>query len=230
MKRFLFALTLAAAGVGCLSFYNGAERVVAADAAVSATAGYASVYDSLHLQGRLSRKAFDWAVEGYERAGGGGRGVLTVIDFSKPSTAERLFVIDIERVRLLCASHVSHGKGSGGLYARAFSNREGSHMSSLGFYRTCGTYRGSNGYSLRLDGLERGINDNAMRRAIVVHGADYCDPALAAQGVRLGRSFGCPAVPRAEARRIIDLIKDGTLLFIYADDADYLRRSEMVEG
>ena len=103
-------------------------------------------------------------------------------------------------------------------------------MSSLGFYRTRGTYRGNNGYSLRLDGLERGINDNAMRRAIVVHGADYCDPALAAQGVRLGRSFGCPAVPRSEARRIIDLIKDGTLLFIYADDADYLRRSKMLEG
>lgn len=230
MRKILFAMVLAAAGMGCLSFYDSDDMAAADDGAVVETVRYANVYDSLHLQGRLSRKAFDCAVEGYERAGGDGRGVLTVIDFSKPSTAERLFVIDIERVRLLCASHVSHGKGSGGLYARAFSNREGSHMSSLGFYRTRGTYRGNNGYSLRLDGLERGINDNAMRRAIVVHGADYCDPALAAQGVRLGRSFGCPAVPRSEARRIIDLIKDGTLLFIYADDADYLRRSKMLEG
>ena len=230
MNKFLISFTLFLIFGFCASFHgNGGGERPSADLAAKVSA-YASLYDSLHLDGRLSREAFDRAVAGYVRAGSGMRGVLTVIDFSKPSTAERLFVIDIDRARLLLTSLVAHGRGSGGLYATAFSNKSGSHMSSLGFYRTGAAYSGSNGYSLRLDGLERGINDNARRRAIVIHGADYCDPSWVEHGRRLGRSFGCPAVPRAVSRRLIDLIKDGTLLFIYADDTNYSRRSTILMG
>jgi hypothetical protein len=142
--------------------------------------------------------------------------ILTVIDFSLPSSVKRLWVFDLRHERLLFEEWVAHGRNSGGLRAEAFSNRPGSLMSSVGTFRTGTTYDGRNGYSLQLDGLDVGLNDKARERAIVMHGADYVsEDFLQAQG-RLGRSFGCPAVRRQVARDLIDTIKGGTLVYAYA--------------
>lgn len=150
---------------------------------------------------------------------------LAVIDYSRPSTEPRLWVFDLDAGRLLYAEYVAHGRGSGGNFATAFSNRSGSHQSSLGLFRTAETYRGGNGYSLRMDGLEPGVNDAARDRAIVMHGADYVDPVTAALQGRLGRSFGCPALRREVAAGVIDALKQGQLLFAYYPDPDWLRGS-----
>lgn len=146
------------------------------------------------------------------------RSVLAVIDYSLPSTKERLWVFDLDRRRLLHRELVAHGEGSGANYARAFSNREGSHQSSLGLFLTADTYHGRNGYSLRLHGVEKGINDLALPRTIVMHGAWYVTRAFAAEHGRLGRSWGCPALRPGAARRVIDTIKGGSALFVYHPD------------
>lgn len=153
---------------------------------------------------------------------------LAVIDYSLPSTEPRLWVFDLERRTLLHAEHVAHGKGSGDNYAHAFSNRYGSHQSSLGLFVTAETYYGRNGYSLRMDGLEPGINDLARERAIVMHGADYVNPALARNFGRLGRSWGCPAVRPQVAREIIDTLSGGQLLFAYYPDEEWLADSPLL--
>lgn len=150
---------------------------------------------------------------------------LAVIDYALPSTQVRMWVFDLQRARLLAAEHVAHGRGSGGNVATAFSNEEGSHQSSLGLFRMAETYVGGNGYSLRMDGLERGINDRARERLVVMHGADYVDPVQALRQGRLGRSFGCPALRPAVARQVIDQLKDGQLLFAHADDPAWRRAS-----
>lgn len=157
------------------------------------------------------------AVEGVSR--------LAVIDYSLPSTARRLWVFDMRNGTLLHHEYVAHGQGSGENYATAFSNKDGSHQTSLGLFRTAETYIGGNGYSLRLDGLERGVNDNARSRAIVIHGAAYVDPARAAKQGRLGRSYGCPALRQQVARVVIDAMKERNLLFSYANDAAWLQGS-----
>jgi hypothetical protein len=150
---------------------------------------------------------------------------LAVIDYSLPSTTRRLWVFDVQGGRLLHHELVAHGRGSGDNYATSFSNAADSHQTSLGLFRTGETYIGGNGYSLRLDGLEPGVNDNARARAIVMHGAWYVDPAVVAQQGRLGRSYGCPALRQQVARVVIDELKDRNLLFSYADDAAWLQRS-----
>ena len=152
---------------------------------------------------------------------------LAVIDYARPSSEPRLWVFDLEGPSLLFVEHVAHGRGSGESRAQQFSNREGSHQSSLGLFRTGETYDGGNGYSLRLDGLEPGLNDRARERAIVMHGADYVDPLQALRQGRLGRSFGCPAVRTAVARPLIDAIKQGQLL--YADTSDAPGPSALAE-
>jgi hypothetical protein len=134
----------------------------------------------------------------------------------------------MQHKKLLYATHVAHGKKSGENYATSFSNKPGSHKSSPGFYITENTYQGRNGYSLILNGLERGINDMAKQRSIVIHGADYCDASYIDEDGRLGRSFGCPALPQDITEPIIDTIKDGTLLYIYANDKDYLSKSRFI--
>lgn len=148
--------------------------------------------------------------------------ILTVIDFSLPSTEKRLWIIDLERKEILLNTVVAHGRNSGMLMAEKFSNQPESNQSSLGFYKTAETYRGKHGYSLRLDGLEKGVNDQARNRAIVIHGADYAREAVAKMSGRLGRSLGCPAVPTELSAQVIDLVKEGSLLFIYAEDSKYL--------
>ncbi len=140
---------------------------------------------------------------------------LTVIDYTRPSTEKRMWVYDLRSRSLLFDELVAHGRGSGGVMATAFSNDPDSHMSSLGLFRTGEAYIGKNGYSLRLDGLDRGVNDNARDRAIVIHGAPYVDAAIARAHGFLGRSWGCPAVRPAIARALIDAVKGGGLLFAY---------------
>jgi len=187
-----------------------------------------SLYAQIELNGLIPFDAFKSAYIGYKKLNKGNNPLLTLIDFSRPSTEKRMYVLDLAKKKILFISYVSHGRNSGGNYATSFSNRDGSHQSSLGFYRTVNTYDGGNGYSLRLDGLEKGINDKAMQRAIVIHGADYCSEDMIRSTGRLGRSFGCPALPRELTRPIIDTIKGGSLLFIYADQPEYLVNSEIV--
>lgn len=151
--------------------------------------------------------------------------LLTIIDYSLPSTAPRLWVLDRERRNVLFHRLVAHGQGSGENYATRFSNREGSLQSSLGLFLTEESYVGRNGYSMRLRGLEPGINDRARERTIVLHGAPYARAEFVRQHGRLGRSWGCPAVEPEIARELIDLLRDGSLLFVYGNDDEWLRRS-----
>ncbi len=151
--------------------------------------------------------------------------ILTVIDYSRPSTEPRLFVIDLASNRVVFSELVAHGRGSGENAAERFSNADGSHMSSLGVFRASGTYNGQHGLSLRLEGLEPGFNDRARERAIVMHAAGYVSTAMIASQGRLGRSWGCPAVRPAIATKLIDAIKDGSLVVAYYPDADWLARS-----
>jgi hypothetical protein len=156
--------------------------------------------------------------------------LLTVIDYSKASTEPRLWVLDIEREEVLFEELVAHGRGSGDNFATRFSNLEGSHQTSLGLFRTADTYVGSNGYSLRLDGLESGVNDRARERAIVMHGAPYVNEAMLRTVGRLGRSHGCPALRPAIARTVIDTIKQGSLVFAYYPDSRWLKASRFLNG
>jgi hypothetical protein len=141
--------------------------------------------------------------------------LLTVIDYTLPSTQPRLWVLDLALGKVLHRELVAHGRGSGDNLATKFSNADGSHMSSLGLFVTDRSYQGQNGYSLRLQGLDPGVNDHAFARAIVIHGAPYVSAAVAAQLGRLGRSWGCPAVRVDIARTLIDLIKGGTVVYAY---------------
>lgn len=187
------------------------------------------LYEQMDLEGLIQFDAFKSAYTGYKKLNKGNNHLLTLIDFSLPSSEKRMYVLDMAKKEVLFVSYVSHGRNSGGNYATSFSNRDGSYQSSLGFYRTAGTYNGGNGYSLQLDGLEKGINDKARQRAIVIHGADYCSERMIRSTGRLGRSFGCPALPRELNKPIIDTIKGGSLLFIYADQPEYLANSEVLK-
>jgi len=186
-----------------------------------------SLYLSLELKEMgLSEAAFSYAYKGYEvllqKKLVAKEGYLTICDFSQSSTKKRLYVIDMVNQSVVMNTYVAHGKNSGGEFARYFSNRAGSLQSSLGFYVTKQTYYGEHGLSLRVAGLERGINDKAYRRAIVIHGADYIGNR------QKGRSFGCPAVPKEESSRIINTIKNGHCLFIYHPSKKYLQGSKIL--
>ena len=155
---------------------------------------------------------------------------LTVIDYSKPSTERRLWVFDLKAKELVYEELVAHGQGSGANMATKFSNENESHQTSLGLFVTRDTYVGKNGYSLRLDGLDRGVNDRARERAIVMHGAPYVSDAFVKANGRLGRSWGCPAVSDAVAKKLIDVVKGGGLVFSYYPDAEWLKTSKYLGG
>lgn len=140
--------------------------------------------------------------------------VISIVDFNKPSTSKRLWVIDLANKKLLFNTLVAHGQGSGDNLATNFSNTAESHQSSLGFYITSDTYIGKHGLSLRLNGMDKGFNTNALNRAVVVHGAEYVSQGFINQHGRLGRSYGCPAVPVELTPSIITAIKGKTALFI----------------
>lgn len=157
------------------------------------------------------------------------RRLLTVIDYSRRSSQERLWVLDLEAGEVLFSERVAHGKGTGADRARHFSNVEGSNQSSLGLFRAAETYRGKHGYSLRLDGLEPGINDAARDRAIVIHGADYATEEFVRKHGRLGRSWGCPALDPAVSSEVIDTIANGTVIFAWHPDHQWQTDSRFLD-
>ena len=193
-----------------------------------------SVYDSLQLNSMdLSKQAFDYAVRGFKTLLALGRlendSIITIVDFSLSSAKKRLFVIDVKNYRVLYNTYVAHGRNSGAEYAKYFSNNPRSNKSSLGFYVTGNTYSGEHGFSLHLAGEEKGINDNAYRRAIVMHCADYLDDEFIKSKGYPGRSLGCPAIPEAVYKPLIEQIKDGTCLFLYSPNHFYLSHSRILK-
>ena len=190
-----------------------------------------SVYDSLHLNLKgLSHDAFEYAKTGLRKLIEEGKllndSIISIIDFSLPSSEKRLFVLDLRQYKVLFNTLVAHGRNTGREWAKSFSNQGETYKSSPGFYITRETYEGKNGFSLKLAGVENGINDNAYDRGIVIHGADYVSQDLAnAQGY-IGRSQGCPAVPPGISRPLINTIKNGTCLFIY--HPSYISRSRLL--
>ncbi len=168
---------------------------------------------------RVDPTALRLALEAEQRArsaGLAGRSdVLALIDYSLPSTEPRLWVFDLERNRVLFKELVAHGKNSGQKYASRFSNAPGSRMSSLGTFITAGTYYGKHGYSLRLKGIDKGVNDNSLARAVVLHSAAYVSDAYIQRKGYLGQSWGCPAVRPVVARDLIDAIRGGAVLYAY---------------
>lgn len=193
----------------------------------------AFLYDSLQLSDLgLSKAAFDYALTGYNALLDAGKiqkdNILTIIDFSLPSSKKRLFVIDLEAGQLLFNTFVSHGRNSGTVIATRFSNACNSLKSSLGFYTTAGTYQGKHGYSLRLEGLEAGINDNAAKRGIVIHSANYVNENAVNTRGFIGRSQGCPAIPESLKKPIIETIRDGSCLFVYSPDHFYASHSKLL--
>lgn len=194
-----------------------------------------SLYDLLNLSELgLSKPAFDYAIQGYmnllDKGKLGNSNVLSIVDFSHPSSKKRLYVIDLKNGKLLFNTYVAHGSGSGREIASDFSNAPESNKSSLGFFVTGDTYFGKHGLSLRLIGEEKGINDNANSRAIVMHSASYVtEDAIKAQGF-IGRSQGCPALPEALSKPIIEKVKKGSCLFLYSPDKFYLANSRILKN
>ena len=210
--------------------------IVKTEAKNETVSSSAAVYSQINFDGynKLSEEVFEKAFLGFEnlkKAGkvGENSNLLTICDFSLSSNTKRMWVIDVKEHKILFNSLVAHGKGTGEEFAEKFSNRESSHQSSLGFYTTEATYNGDNGYSLKLEGMDDGFNDAAYKRAIVMHGADYVSDDFAAMHKRIGRSWGCPAVPREVASSIIDAIKGKNVLFIYYPDQNYLASSKWLK-
>ncbi|MBL0132593.1 MAG: murein L,D-transpeptidase catalytic domain family protein [Chitinophagaceae bacterium] len=193
------------------------------------------IYDSMNLKRfGLSEKAFQFAWQGYKYLLEKGRisntDVLSICDFSQSSRRKRLYIIDVQEMKVLVNTYVAHGRNSGGEYARSFSNNPESHKSSLGFYITRSTYWGGHGLALNIDGVERGINDKADRRNIVVHGSQYVGSNFLRNNKFNGRSYGCPAVPAKDTDKVINTIKDGSCLFIYHPTKRYLQQSKILNG
>lgn len=193
------------------------------------------IYDSLQLNSLgLSKQAFVEGLKGYNILRSQGKlnndNIISIVDFTLPSTQKRFFVIDLENFKLLFNTYVAHGRNSGKEYANHFSNSPESHMSSLGFYITQETYYGEHGLSLRLEGEEKGINDNAESRAIVIHPADYVSENTLKSLGYLGRSYGCPALPEKVAAPIIKTIKDGSCFFVYSNNKKYIARSPLLQS
>lgn len=184
---------------------------------------------------KLDEAIFEKAYKGFENLKKEGKlpegsELLTIADFSRSSNTKRLWVIDLVNKKILFNSLVAHGMGTGEEFAEHFSNTDSSHQSSLGFYITDATYTGKNGYSLKLIGMDKGFNDAALDRAIVMHGADYVNENFAVAHKRIGRSWGCPAVSRELAAPIINTIKGKSCLFIYYPDDNYLKSSEWLKS
>jgi hypothetical protein len=206
---------------------NGKMRVPALNRELSFAE---SVYNELDLESKgLDYKIFETAINGHQKLLHnhklGTSGIITIADLSQSSIKKRLYIIDLEHGKLLFNTYVAHGKNSGELFATHFSNIPSSLQSSLGFYVTGIIYNGKHGVSLQLNGQEPGFNDQALDRAIVVHGADYVSENFINNTGRLGRSFGCPAVASELAEPIIKTIKGGSCLFVYSPDPVYLKNS-----
>lgn len=192
------------------------------------------IYSALHLAGLgLSNEAFNFALQGFERLKKEGKlineSVLTIIDFSQSSNKKRMYVIDLYKKALLFNTYVAHGKNTGDEFAEKFSNIPGTFQSSLGFYLTENMAIGSKvGLSLILKGLEKGFNDKAQDREIIIHGAEYATEEFIQKHGRLGRSYGCPSLPPDLIKPVAETIKNGTCLFIYKHDDNYIQKSAVL--
>lgn len=195
---------------------------------------YLSLYEELELSNLgLSKQAYEYAIKGYQLLSVQGKikkdNILSIVDFSQPSRNKRLYVIDLKNNKVLFNTFVSHGRNSGREMAKEFSNQPESFKSSLGFFITGETYTGKHGYSLRLLGEEKGINDNALSRAIVMHSAAYVSEYVAKSQGYVGRSLGCPALPVDLYKPIIENIKGGSCLFLYSPDKYYVSHSNILK-
>jgi hypothetical protein len=212
---------------------NTDPKLIAANAKATLETKCKTIYTTIDAND-LSLPKFDSffaAFQGYEQLKQQGKienEVLTIIDFSLSSTEERMWVIDMKSQKVILKSLVAHGRNSGVEYATNFSNENESYKSSLGFYITGEVYQGKHGTSLRLDGMEYGINDRARDRAVVIHGADYVSEKLARAQGYIGRSQGCPAVPLEVHKKLIQTIKDKSCIFIYHPSRNYVAKSKLV--
>lgn len=244
MKKHLFLLVLIVSiSLILISFAkaNNSSRFAATAKDSSATGSSALIneasvgeklYNDLHLQKvGLSKEAIDYAIKGYRKLVDSGlvnnSQYLTIVDFSQPSRNKRFYILDMKNDSLIRNTYVAHGKNSGVDMAKSFSNDLNSNKSSLGFYLTESTYRGKHGLSLRINGLENGFNDNAEARGVVVHGAPYVN-ARRVNSDYMGRSQGCPALPENEYAQVINTIKDGSVIFVYNPDSNYLQSSALL--
>jgi L,D-transpeptidase catalytic domain len=194
-----------------------------------------SIYDEMSLEDSgLSRKAFEYAWTGYYKLRKKGllhrTNILSICDFSQSSANQRMYVIDVRNRRMLYRTYVAHGINSGEEFANSFSNRPESCKSSLGFYVTSRTYNGMNGLSLRIEGVDKGFNDNARKRAIVIHGASYVSQRILHKYGVMGTTFGCPAIPTEMSSQIIPVVKNGSCFFIYYPSKKYLSHSPVLNG
>lgn len=247
-KNHLFPTILVSLSVAFISFSaparNGSvptpaavsnSALVATAAATGAAAkGFATMYEGLDLSNAgLSREAFDYAIKGYEKLVAEGAVTrdqyLTIVDFSQSGRKKRFYLLDMKKGELLVNTFVSHGKNSGLDMAKKFSNTINSEQSSLGFYVTSATYTGKHGLSLRLKGMEEGFNSNALARGIVVHGAAYVNAGRVNSDF-MGRSQGCPALPEKEYAKVINIIKDGSVMFLYHPSQDYIQNSPVLNS
>lgn len=230
----LLALNLNSHPVSTVSAYPVSDSTAATGIFSDPTLFEDSVqhlYDAINLQEySLSYPAFRYAMIGYftlvHTGKLGNKKIISIIDFTKASTEKRFYTVDLEKLEVKFHEYVAHGKNTGENSARSFSNVVHSNQSSMGFYITGETYVGSKGYSLKLDGQDKGYNDNMRERAVVMHEADYVSEAWIKKYGRLGRSQGCPALRKEISKKVIDTIKNHTLIFAYSDNVKYLNSSE----
>lgn len=236
-KKFLFFLALAFSLMSVSYFVPKTETASVALKNNILVDGVDSNVENIYNNLRASSyelpkfESFKEALDGFYKLkaqGLVGKNIITLIDFSLSSNTKRLWVIDLDSSSILIHSLVAHGRNTGDEFAESFSNSAESYKSSLGFYVTAEVYNGKHGKSLRLDGVEKGINDNARNRAVVVHGANYVSDSFIKNNKRLGRSLGCPAVPVAITNELISLIKDKSCLFIYYPSTSYKHSSKIV--
>lgn len=209
------------------------EKLVVATSEASFSMKAERIYSTLHSNNLTLPKmeSFSKALQGFYQLKEKGlisKNILTIVDFSLSSNVKRLWIIDMSTNTILYNSLVAHGKNTGEEFAKEFSNATSSNKSSLGFYATGEVYQGKHGLSLRLDGLEKGINDNARNRAVVIHGADYVAESFIKSHGRLGRSQGCPALPVGITKEVINVIKDKSCLFIYHPSANYKVATKLI--
>ena len=220
MKYFVLLIVTITLFLGCSTMYfNKTPMPLAA---------IDEVYEEAALEPVMEKNVFRMAMTGYSKIAPKNDSLISIIDFSRPSTDKRFYLVDLANKTLLFNTFTSHGVNTGEDQAIAFSNKNGSRQSSLGFYLTAETYEGKHGTSLKLDGLERGFNNRARKRYIVIHSADYVSESFIKENGRLGRSWGCPALPPDITQDIIQLIKEGSVLFIYGNDENYLKNSKLI--
>jgi hypothetical protein len=231
-----FAVVPASAPIREVTLSSATTMAMARAAELKLVINQASlIYGSMNLEvAGLDHKAFEYAWRGYHNLLKKGliqkRSVLSICDFSQSSRTKRMYVIDVQHRKLLYRTYVAHGQNSGDEYATTFSNEPDSYKSSLGFYVTQRTYMGHNGLSLKLNGVDSGFNDMALKRQIVLHGSAYVSDRYMQDYGTLGTSLGCPALPAAISGKIIRAVKDGSVLFIYHPTQQYLSHSTVINN